>query len=229
MNYIYYNGELYHYGVKGMKWGVRKKPEILNRISGRIKKSRENEKTYRDKLSAIQNRKRSGLSKIRDDSDLKRFEYRNQSLAKRAGKIAARMVTGRVLTDVLTGGINNYASMTKRDIAREVASIALKTTAQVAAKDALAKSASKRYDSEGKKIKKSGTLLTGTKEDMIENTVKTVTDMAPVFAFLGRMKLSQVRAQQAKNEAAFKSWGQNILSEKAGVITLSDSEWKDLN
>ena len=24
-NYIVANGELYHYGVKGMKWGVRKK------------------------------------------------------------------------------------------------------------------------------------------------------------------------------------------------------------
>lgn len=25
MNYIYKNGELYHHGVKGMKWGVRRK------------------------------------------------------------------------------------------------------------------------------------------------------------------------------------------------------------
>ena len=29
--YIYYNGELFHYGIKGMRWGVRK----LNRINTR--------------------------------------------------------------------------------------------------------------------------------------------------------------------------------------------------
>ena len=28
MDYVYYNGELYHYGVKGMKWGVRRSPEV---------------------------------------------------------------------------------------------------------------------------------------------------------------------------------------------------------
>lgn len=34
-NYVIYNGELYHYGVKGMKWGVRKKSFVdPNRRTG---------------------------------------------------------------------------------------------------------------------------------------------------------------------------------------------------
>ena len=31
-NYIYYNGELYHYGVKGMKWGERKVEKLNEKI-----------------------------------------------------------------------------------------------------------------------------------------------------------------------------------------------------
>lgn len=27
-DYVYYNGELYHYGVKGMKWGVRRSKNV---------------------------------------------------------------------------------------------------------------------------------------------------------------------------------------------------------
>ena len=34
--YILYHGELYHYGVKGMKWGVRKNRYEKRPIRGKI-------------------------------------------------------------------------------------------------------------------------------------------------------------------------------------------------
>ena len=37
--------ELYHYGKKGMKWGVRRTPEQLRRLSGKLE-------TKNDKLRA---------------------------------------------------------------------------------------------------------------------------------------------------------------------------------
>lgn len=37
-NYVISNGELYHYGVKGMKWGVRKQKRYADRVSYMKKK-----------------------------------------------------------------------------------------------------------------------------------------------------------------------------------------------
>lgn len=41
-NYIYNpdSGELYHYGVKGMKWGVRKKPEYVTTAKANMKSAK---------------------------------------------------------------------------------------------------------------------------------------------------------------------------------------------
>lgn len=38
--YILYHGELYHYGVKGMKWGVRRTPEQLGHKKALKKQSK---------------------------------------------------------------------------------------------------------------------------------------------------------------------------------------------
>lgn len=47
-NYIYKDGELYHYGVKGMKWGIRKKETVF--VSGSSKTQFADSGYYRQEL-----------------------------------------------------------------------------------------------------------------------------------------------------------------------------------
>ena len=70
-NYIYYNGELYHHGVKGMKWGVRKanKQTIDNedisvsKMKVRAKKARYAERVNLRRASgAITEKRKNGFA-----------------------------------------------------------------------------------------------------------------------------------------------------------------------
>lgn len=221
--YIPYD-ELYHHGIKGMQWGVRRSQSTLDRLAGRVNNTKEKEKAYRNKLTAITSRENI------NESDRKRFEYRNQSLAARTAKTATRIIAGRLIADVMTGSIKNYGSMSKADIAKELTSIAASTAANVALSDALAKSAAKNYTNDGKRVKgkKDNRLIT--KEDVIETSVGMATYMAPAAALIANMKISQARAKKAENEAKFRSWGGNILTEKvSNIITISDNDWKVVN
>lgn len=217
--YIPYD-ELYHHGIKGQKWGVRRSQKTLDRLAGRINKAKENEKAYRAKLTAITSHENI------NESDRKRFEYRNQNLVTRVGKTVTRVVAGRLVGDILTGRVKYYSSMSKADIKRELSSIALSTAANVALSDRLAKSAAKNYTNDGKRVKgkKDNRLIT--KEDVIETSVGMAVYMAPAAAALAGMKIGQVRAEKAKNEARFRSWGQNILDDKvSNIITIPDDKW----
>ena len=213
--YLPENVPIQHHGIKGMKWGVRR----FQKKDGSL--TPDGEKRYREKLSKIVK------NKYINESDRRRFEYRNQSLAKRAGKTAASGVAQMILSDVMTGNITRYASMNReqliRSLTKKAITLTATTAANVAVNDALAKSASKRYTDDGKKIR--GTKNNGlmTKEDAIETGVGIASRVVPVMNIALKMKASQVRAQRAKNEETFNRWGQNILSEKLdNVIWQSD-------
>lgn len=175
-----------------MKWGQYKAREI----------------SYRKKLAAIRD---SGSAD--GTSDAKRFAYRNQSAAARIGKTAVTVVRNTVIKDILTGKIANYPNITDKEIKKRITDIAIKTATNVALNDALAKSASKRYTDSGNKAEGVKTRSI-TKEDAISTGVKTAMRVAPIAKWMLLTKAKSVRANREKNEAAFKKWGANILSEK---------------
>lgn len=213
--------ELYHHGIKGQRWGVRRSQSTLDRLAGRVNKAKEKETAYRNKLTAITSRENI------NSSDRKRFEYRNRNLAARVGTTATGVVAGRLVADVISGNIGNYASMSKADVARELRSIAFSTAKNVAIKDALAKSAAKGYTNDGKRVKGKKDKRLLTKEDAIEGGITAVSIAAPGLAMVAGMKMNQARAKKAENEARFRSWGSNILDDKiSDIITISDNDWK---
>lgn len=219
-----YGPELTHHGIKGMKWGVRRYQKKDGSLTPAGKKRyNEEESQYREKLSkALKNKN------IRN-SDKKLFEYRNQSLAKRTAKTAASKMAGMLVQEVLSGNIQKYAKMDKAQLASELAkkavSLAGTTAASVAMKDALAKSASKKYTDDGK-AKKGRSKQLFTKEEIVQSSVSTVVSAAPVILTIAGMKMADVQRKSARNEEIFNRWGQNILSEKVNNVVWQSDDFK---
>ena len=212
--------ELQHFGVKGMKWGVRRSPEQEAKSAARKKAGED----YRKKAVKV------AANNSAQVSDRKRARYASQPAAARITKTAATLVAQTLIADTLTGNLGRYKNMSKAQIAKKMAGLAATTAANVAVNDALAKSAMKNYTDKGAAVRgtKRSTKIV-TKEDVITFGIGIGVSAARLGALVGGMKLSSAMRDRAANEARFNAWGQNVLPQKASEVLWTDGDMSVLD
>ncbi|NCB47379.1 hypothetical protein EOM81_10235 [bacterium] len=201
-----YTNELYHFGVLGMKWGKRKSQE----------------RAYRSKLRKTIQKNDTLTSDFRAGSDMKRMKYRNNPLAVRYVGNMAGVLVKKVIGDVFSGKINDYATMDRKKLLMEASSVAAKAAVKTKFKDLLSDSAAKNYDDAGNIKKGVNTKTFFTKQDLIETSVNTAVAVLPIANWALKTKYTSAIKEKEANRRKFESWGSRILSEK-----VSDTIWID--
>lgn len=208
--------ELYHFGIKGMKWGVRRYQNKDGSLTSAGKRRyNEKEASTREKLTNMS--KRGRLSEFEKGV----VDARNQDLSKRVTKAAAFTALSQLMVDAAMGNMGAYYS--PKGLAKRAAGVAAGTAVSVKLNDYLAKSISKRYNQDGK-LAEGQKRTDGKKEKRIMRSVQIAAGIAPVLLTLADMKYKQAQYNKAVNEARFRSWGGNIFRQKTRNVVWSDPD-----
>ena len=219
------SNELYHHGIKGQKWGVRRFQNKNGSLTAAGKKRydeyQKKESDYRTKLKKIS--KNKNLS----DKEKELINYRDNSMTKRYGGLVVGTVIGDVVNNVLIGAMSGQSidkslGAYAENFTKRLPSILAKNTMLMAKKDYQAKLVSERFTDEGKKRKGADKGLIK-KEDVLDIAEKVL----PYAVTIGAMKMADVNRYKKDNKANFEKWGGNILESKySDIVNLGGDSYR---
>ena len=196
--------ELYHYGVKGMKWGVRKSYNT----------AKESDKAYRKKLSNIADNEQASAA------DRKYAANASKPASVRVLKSASNVAIGVGFRLALKGLVDPTSKVDYGKLAKEVAKEVAK---DYAVNEALARSVATKYNDDGIKKNGKGPSVV-TREQAILTGVKVAKRTYPIASAVAGQKYGQAKARRAENERRFNQWGGNILEAKFDPIVGIDPD-----
>lgn len=209
---------LSHYGVIGMKWGVRK-DRAVGSLKSKVATAQEKRAFEKKRATAVS--KRDAWKS--NSEDIKYAKYLKQPVGARVAKSIAYKTVGDVFLGSLLGTGADYSKFTAKDWGTTLAKNAPSALAETAFNTALAKSAMKNYDVNGRTITKGRNDKIFTKEEVIKQTVTTAATAAKLGLALGSVKLNSVAKNARQNRETFEKWGGNILPEKISNLNV----WND--
>lgn len=211
--------DLYHHGVKGMKWGVRRTPQQLGHdIRKRRAQKKAEQEAYKKKMRKI------AKNRYNLDADKKRARYSAQSTTGKVISTTATTIGKTIVRDAMLG--KSYSKMTPQQLAAKAVGMVAETGARYAYNEATAKSMASRYTEDGKRKPRTKTEYY-TKEQKMDLAVDLAMAALPLAAYSAKTNIKTARANRAANEAKFNAWGGNILEMKFDdIVGMSDDEWR---
>lgn len=121
------NQELIHYGIKGMRWGIRKS---------------NNDKTIAYKKELIRNDPNASKKIV------KKVDYLDKSIPERLAMETGKSVTQKLVFAAATGKLDKYKNMDSTKLGKEFVLTAINSGVRVTIKTSNAKRAIKKYEGE---------------------------------------------------------------------------------
>lgn len=215
MYYSYYPNrqELVHYGVKGMRWGVRKKVDNITNA----------DKAYRTKMKNISSNKNAHA----DDRKVAKFQ--SQSHTKKVATIVGKAIAEEVIKDAIKGDVAKYKDRSSKDWFEVGKNIAAKSAKEYVFNEAVGRSVASKYNSDGtSKSGKDNKYAIMTRETAATHAYAIGKATYPFASRVAGMKYSQMKYERQKNESKFKSWGGRIIEAPVydNIVDLNRHEYR---